>query len=283
MTEHNELSGLNIHVPYAWEYADETARAAATGFVDTDIGKFARQTGGTPANSIWMLTAITPTWVSIGGTSPVDDTAYDATTWDGDTTRSPSKNAVRDKIESMGVTSVWNQVVNENGASFANFTSSSGTWSSDGTVIKQTDTGATVRRAKFNTKLVTDNLVFEAEMQIRTAGALRLAGLIVGFDGSGNNGNLVYLDEGGNLIQVDSDSITNHRTFSSVTINTNTWYKLRVVVMGTAVGVYLDGTLMGSVGKPVTASANADFIGFLTYQAEVWFRNIKAWNLNLPS
>lgn len=37
-----------------------------------------------------------------GATVPVDDTAYDATTWNGDTTHAPSKNAVRDKIESMG-------------------------------------------------------------------------------------------------------------------------------------------------------------------------------------
>ena len=32
----------------------------------------------------------------------VDDTSYDATSWDGDTTHAPSKNAVRDKIQSMG-------------------------------------------------------------------------------------------------------------------------------------------------------------------------------------
>jgi hypothetical protein len=34
-------------------------------------------------------------------TGSVDDTAYDATTWDGDTTHAPSKNAVRDKIEAL--------------------------------------------------------------------------------------------------------------------------------------------------------------------------------------
>jgi hypothetical protein len=34
-------------------------------------------------------------------TSAIDDTAYDSTTWDGDTTHAPSKNAVRDKIEAL--------------------------------------------------------------------------------------------------------------------------------------------------------------------------------------
>jgi len=69
MAQHSEETGLNIHVPYAWEYADETEREAATGFVAADVGKFARQIGGTPANSIWMLTATTPTWVAVGGDS----------------------------------------------------------------------------------------------------------------------------------------------------------------------------------------------------------------------
>ncbi len=64
MTEHFELSGDNIHVPYTWEYADTTAREAATGFASADIGKLARQLDN---NSLWMLTAITPTWVAIGG------------------------------------------------------------------------------------------------------------------------------------------------------------------------------------------------------------------------
>ena len=36
-----------------------------------------------------------------GAGAVVDDTAYDATTWNGDTTHSPSKNAVRDKINAM--------------------------------------------------------------------------------------------------------------------------------------------------------------------------------------
>lgn len=51
-------------------------------------------TGTTPA-------AILFGGVNQGGGSTVDDTAYDATSWNGDTTHAPSKNAVRDKIETM--------------------------------------------------------------------------------------------------------------------------------------------------------------------------------------
>jgi hypothetical protein len=40
--------------------------------------------------------------VSTAQQALVDDTAYDATSWNGDTTKAPSKNAVRDKIETLG-------------------------------------------------------------------------------------------------------------------------------------------------------------------------------------
>lgn len=63
---HSALTGTDIHIPYTWSYADATARGAATGFVSGDVGKFARQLSD---NSIWMLTATTPTWVQVGGSS----------------------------------------------------------------------------------------------------------------------------------------------------------------------------------------------------------------------
>src|SRR5262245_44426077 len=51
--------GTGVHVPYNWTYADSTARLAATGFVAGDVGKLALQSSD---NSLWMLTATTPTW-----------------------------------------------------------------------------------------------------------------------------------------------------------------------------------------------------------------------------
>lgn len=52
-----------IHTPIAFDYANAAARTGATGFVSTDLYKFARQTDD---GSIWILTAITPTWVRVG-------------------------------------------------------------------------------------------------------------------------------------------------------------------------------------------------------------------------
>lgn len=66
MSVHADLTGTDIHVPFAYTYANSTARLAATGFVAADVGKFAKQTD---TNSIYMLTAITPTWRFIGGES----------------------------------------------------------------------------------------------------------------------------------------------------------------------------------------------------------------------
>lgn len=60
----NEQLG-SIHVPYNFEYADETARSAATGLVSSDVGKFARQLDD---NTLWMLIGYSPVeWVEVGG------------------------------------------------------------------------------------------------------------------------------------------------------------------------------------------------------------------------
>jgi len=54
-----------IHIPYSWEYADTAAREGASGFLETDEGKFARQTDN---NTIWMLVDYSaPTWTPVGG------------------------------------------------------------------------------------------------------------------------------------------------------------------------------------------------------------------------
>lgn len=75
----NHATNTNPHRPVSDVYADATARLAATGFprgeggttipfASVDIGKFVWQQSD---NSIWMLTAITPTWVQVTGTGSV--------------------------------------------------------------------------------------------------------------------------------------------------------------------------------------------------------------------
>lgn len=63
------------HYPFADIYPNSSARLAATGFPKglggsilpfqaSDVGKFARQSDD---NSVWMLTAISPTWAQVAG------------------------------------------------------------------------------------------------------------------------------------------------------------------------------------------------------------------------
>lgn len=68
---HSKASLGARHPIHNWEYADATARGAASGFVSADLGKVAKQTDD---NSLWQLTATTPTWKAIdaGGVSTHD-------------------------------------------------------------------------------------------------------------------------------------------------------------------------------------------------------------------
>lgn len=65
MASHKNIDLGEIHIPHQWEYADAAARAAATGMVPADVGKFARQLDD---NSYWALTDDSPvTWQGVGG------------------------------------------------------------------------------------------------------------------------------------------------------------------------------------------------------------------------
>lgn len=52
-----------IHYPVSFSYANSGARTGATGFVATDVYKFAIQTD---TNMVYMLASTTPTWIPIG-------------------------------------------------------------------------------------------------------------------------------------------------------------------------------------------------------------------------
>ena len=67
MSFHKDLVEGDIHVPYNFSYANAAARTGASGFVAGDVGKLALQTDD---NSLWLLTATTPTWESFGEAGP---------------------------------------------------------------------------------------------------------------------------------------------------------------------------------------------------------------------
>jgi hypothetical protein len=73
---HANSAGDNVHTPFAFVYADSTARLAATGFVAGDVNKLALQLSDATA---WLLTDDSPiTWAQIGGSNYTDEQAQDA-------------------------------------------------------------------------------------------------------------------------------------------------------------------------------------------------------------
>lgn len=62
--EHSDIGLAEIHLVHNWEYADAAARTGASGFIASDVGKWAKQLDD---GTFWELTATTPTWVQVAG------------------------------------------------------------------------------------------------------------------------------------------------------------------------------------------------------------------------
>ena len=61
--KHQDIQSGEIHTPFNWVFADQTARLGASGFSAGDIDKIALQQSD---QSIWVLTSTTPVWAQIG-------------------------------------------------------------------------------------------------------------------------------------------------------------------------------------------------------------------------
>lgn len=64
MAKHKLITAGRIHVAHNWEFADATARAALADAEATDVYKLALQLDDL---SLWILTAVTPTWEQVTG------------------------------------------------------------------------------------------------------------------------------------------------------------------------------------------------------------------------
>ena len=179
--------------------------------------------------------------------------------------------------------SMWTQVLNESGASFANFTAGSGTWASASGVISQTagPTGAHYR-ARFNDPVILGMpIIYEGEIRLDSVGGGdAFAYLLVGYDGSTGGGGLaVGLDPNDDVVRVEHSAVAIVREKAAGTVVTGTWYKLRLLFNGPWVSIYLNDVWLCNAAFTVS-SANADSIGLNTYNATASFRNLKAWTLD---
>lgn len=111
MTFHSKQQPGAIHVVHHFEYDDEAARLAASGFVDDDIGRVARQLDN---NSFWILIATTPAWVQFSATANMFTGLQDTfSSYTGKALETLRVNATEDGIESseadagLGYTLQW--------------------------------------------------------------------------------------------------------------------------------------------------------------------------------
>jgi len=70
MSFHSTVSLGAVHGPHNWEYANQTAREGATGFLSTDVHKVALQLDNL---SLWLLVDTSPTWQAFGNISAHGD------------------------------------------------------------------------------------------------------------------------------------------------------------------------------------------------------------------
>lgn len=179
----------------------------------------------------------------------------------------------------------WTQVIDEDGSSFANFTAIDGTWASTGTVIQQTDTTDSIRRARHNTKIASPLLVAEVEVNFPSSGpAVCSAGLVLGWPGTsvGNYLYAVLVDDATNTFQIGTDGST-PPVNETVTVARDTWYKVRAVKSGVSVAGYLDGTLIGAISGSPDVDVVSHFVGLRVFDGTVQFRNFKVWTPTLPA
>lgn len=168
----------------------------------------------------------------------------------------------------------WVQNVNESGASIANWTSITGTWSSDGTIIQQTVV-AGWQELDFTALLPLGlPVIAEAEMRFPTAGqgtgSFIQCGFVVGSMG-------LILDKAAQTFEVTDWKVQDFRA-PAMTIALDTWYKMRVVMVGDWVSVYKAGTLV--LTARTGGAANADYFRLVGYNSKADYRNIKLWTLS---
>ena len=176
---------------------------------------------------------------------------------------------------------VWELMVDEDGSSLTNWTSLAGTWDTSGTYFTQANAGASVMNMKFNTKMPLAISVYEAEVQCKTAGGTRRTGIYIMDGTTSNGGMLVYLQPDENWLCIERGGHFLMATISA-TIDLDTWYKIRLLVTGDTLSVWLDEVFLTSFPN-VGGQVNTHSLHLYNYQSEGWFRNIKAWTLSLPA
>lgn len=184
----------------------------------------------------------------------------------------------------------WSQVVNESGASIANFDpyTGNGSWSSNGSVIQQTGVVGnwSYCSVKHSVAEPRNWSIWEAEMRLNTGSAVGLQigrGDVVG-QTPGYKAFIVFLDK--NTDRIRSGVLGGQFPYYEVgnysfSTTTSTWYKLRIVKLAHCFEIYFNGTFWGTVDvDDTTDNGQWDGAFVLSCVDGCQYRNIKAWNVD---
>lgn len=220
----------------------------------------------------------------------------------GGTAGAPSRLAVGSESDVLTVSSgavawappstgaAFTQSINQSGTSFAAWTAANGTWASNGTLIQQTATTDADLLAYYSTVVPTVEGVFEMEFRLPTAGQAAVNNIVGIFLGSNTSTTTTGARQirisrtgagTGNLEWVIPGTAT--RRSIAITVNLDTFYKLRVHASGGRATVWIDGTLQGSSMMDLTTYGPVDYFGLLCRKAVADYRNIKYWTPTLPA
>ena len=188
----------------------------------------------------------------------------------------------------LGKADSWLLMANETGASVANFTADSGSWSSDGTTINITTAGT--GRLRLTDPAANASLILECEMQVQSSGIAsgnHIVGLLYGWDGAGTGDPAVELFGTGTtlasgVLRIEQDSTAAIGQISYA-LSVDTWYTMRLVVDGSNVDIYVNGVFKYS--SRAQSNVVSKYVGIIATgnaSATYSFRNFKVWRYLLP-
>lgn len=183
----------------------------------------------------------------------------------------------------------WTKVIDQSGTSFASWTSITGTWTSDGTNIKQSSTAASFARAYYTTKMRLFPCIVQYDFRFDSGGSGDdYAG--ISFGSTSTAGGAAVRPEivsGVSQLRIEADDGAGQTDLYSAssgvpTWTRGTWYTLKVLCTGFTTTIWVNGTLIGTNRVLLPASRVYDYFRLLTHSAAVDFRNISLYTLDLP-
>ena len=181
----------------------------------------------------------------------------------------------------------WDLAIDQDGSSIADWTARDGTWASTSGEIRQTGTGASEFNLHHTASTPPMALVLaECEVWIPSGNATDdYIGMDLGIDAanSANTGIRVYLKRTGTSLLVATIQGGAETVQAAVTVNVDTWYKIRALAAGNRVSVWLDGTFKFSAVVTPNSLTDATYFGLFTALSTGHFRNVKVWTPTLPA